>query len=166
MKLVDWRVMRMDTQIALVNGLSTHINKIGCVNKFICPCSGETKTQLINRVKEHNTQSEKSVLHEHIGELPNYSLKQAGELGWSPNRQQMLEFILSHVKNIVTDITYYHNRTDLEAMIVTVLKPKVMNKSFTKEFLLYNSDEPLTRPIKVSILVTRVHTQINKFHQF
>ena len=51
--------------------------------------------------------SKKSTLHEHIVECPIYTLKQAKEL--------------SHVRNIATGITNYHDRTELVAMSITVL---------------------------------------------
>lgn len=65
------------------------------------------------RVRVHPT------LHHRMVDWLIYSLKQSEKIVELPASKNILDFLL-----IFTE-PYYYNKTDLEAMIITVLKPKL-----------------------------------------
>ena len=112
------------------------LEKNGCVYQFQCKCShtqiGETKRQLKARLAEHNRRRTKSAIYDHISECQPYNLSLSEIHGESPTRNQRFSFLDSHVTILASGIVNYHDRTNLEAVMITILKPKLNEQVFHK----------------------------------
>ena len=109
--------------------------KPGINYSFKCPCSleyiGETKIQLISRIKEHNRPSTESAISEHIhGSLKKqiqpcniYNQSLLNCYGEKPTPTQKLEFIKNCFTVKQTNLTNYNFRKDHEAILIRLNNP-------------------------------------------
>ena len=94
---------------------------------------GESKRQLLTRIKEHNTPSRKTAVSEHI--LGNnqkriepcleYNMELTNTCGRKPTPQNKITFLQNCFNVIQTGMTNYHDRTIFEAIAITIEQPKL-----------------------------------------
>ena len=111
--------------------------KPGITYNFKCHCQtqyiGETKRQLISRIKEHNRPSSGTAISEHIHGSNNkminpcttYNNLLTDTYGDKPNPSEKLNFIKNCFKVTETSLTNYNFRKDLEAIQIILTKPEL-----------------------------------------
>ena len=112
-------------------------NKPGVTYSFQCPCSlsyiGESKRQLVSRIKEHNRPSSQTAISDHIyGSTTKniqpciiYKNALTNTYGDRPNPSDKLNFIKNCFKVIQNSLTNYNFRKDFEAIQIILNKPKL-----------------------------------------
>ena len=128
-----WKTIKMESLISpLLKYNKPTLSKHNIVYEFKCECGdkyiGETKQQLLDRIRQHNTNNSKTggtIVYKHIQNCQTFKEKRTNDIPLSQTNKEKFSYFKDHFKIVGSNYRTLRQRKVTEAIFIKIKKPKL-----------------------------------------